>query len=133
MKKVLKESRRMLAPGGTLRLSTPDLAIYAAAFFDPAQRFFTEHYEIMTGSPAMEGNKQFFSSRRADMFNQIFYGYGHKHIYDERELRAAADLAGWTVDNGCEVRVASFKEGLDTALAQLDDDIHRDESIYLEL
>jgi SAM-dependent methyltransferase len=33
----LFEARRLLAPGGTLRLSTPDLAIYAAAFFDPSQ------------------------------------------------------------------------------------------------
>jgi len=31
----------------------------------------------------MEANKALFSSRRADMFNQIFYGYGHQHIYDE--------------------------------------------------
>jgi len=33
----LAEARRLLAPGGTLRISTPDLAIYAAAYFDPAQ------------------------------------------------------------------------------------------------
>jgi hypothetical protein len=33
----LTEARRLLAPGGTLRLSTPDMAIYAAAFFDPSQ------------------------------------------------------------------------------------------------
>jgi predicted SAM-dependent methyltransferase len=129
----LKESRRMLALGGTLRLSTPDLAIYAAAFFDPAQRFYKEHYEVMTSGPGMEANKQFFSSRRADMFNQIFYGYGHKHIYDELELRAAAELAGFTKENGCEVRVASFREGMNMQLAQLDDAIHKDESIYLEL
>jgi SAM-dependent methyltransferase len=35
--KFLAEARRLLAPHGTLRISTPDLAIYAAAFFDPSQ------------------------------------------------------------------------------------------------
>ena len=44
--KFLAEVRRLLKPGGTLRLSTPDLAIYAAAFFDPAQRFYQEHYKV---------------------------------------------------------------------------------------
>lgn len=53
----LREARRMLSVGGTLRLSTPDLAIYAAAFFDPKQRFFQEHYEVMTGTPEMASNK----------------------------------------------------------------------------
>lgn len=33
----LREAKRLLKPGGTLRLSTPDLAIYAAAFFDPVE------------------------------------------------------------------------------------------------
>jgi SAM-dependent methyltransferase len=71
----LAEARRLLKPGGTLRISTPDLAVYAAAFFDPAQRFFREHYAVMTEAPGMEGNKAWLSNRRADMFNQIFYGY----------------------------------------------------------
>ena len=130
----------------------------------------------MTGPPGMEANKQWLSSRRADMFNQIFYGcdaqgarrangsragvfwqearpstapprpaaaaaaapgrsrYGHKHIYDEGELRAAARAAGWTEAHGCRVSVAAFREGtMDPALAALDDEVHRDESIYVEL
>mmetsp|Transcript_7674 Transcript_7674/g.17544 ORF Transcript_7674/g.17544 Transcript_7674/m.17544 type:complete len:228 (-) Transcript_7674:174-857(-) len=131
----LAEARRLLAPGGTLRISTPDLAIYAAAYFDPAQRFFKEHYELMTEGPRMEGNKAFMSSRPADMFNQIFYGYGHRHIYDERELREVSARAGWTEANGCSVVRAGFRESAmgDEALAALDDAVHKDESIYMEM
>ena len=33
----LAEAKRILRPTGVARFSTPDLAIYAAAFFDPAQ------------------------------------------------------------------------------------------------
>ena len=32
----------------------------------------------MTEAPGMEANKAFFTNRPADMFNQIFYNYGHK-------------------------------------------------------
>lgn len=39
-----------------------------------AQRFFKEHHKFMTEGE-LEGNKGRFSARRADMFNQIFYGY----------------------------------------------------------
>ena len=58
--------------------------------------------------------------------------YGHKHIYDEGELRAAATAAGWFRD-GCDMRVGGFKEGVNAALAGLDDAVHRDESIYVDL
>jgi SAM-dependent methyltransferase len=194
----LAEARRLLAPGGTLRLSTPDLAIYAAAYFDPAQvitrllcsccgtqlsvplpqrpetqtereppprrlncehhdslgkisfgacvcafclptttrqRFFKEHYATMTEGPEMAANKAWLSPRKADMFNQIFYGYGHKHVYDELELRAAAAAGGWNDDGGggCGMRVGRYREGVDAALALLDDAVHRDESFYLDL
>lgn len=132
----LAEARRLLAPGGTLRLSTPDLAIYAAAYFDPAQRFFKEHYATMTEGATMAANKAWLSPRKADMFNQIFYGYGHKHIYDELELRAAAAAGGWgsgAAAGGCGMRVGAYREGVDAALALLDDAVHRDESIYLDL
>ena len=98
------------------------------------QHFFKEHYAAMTERPGMAPNKEWLSSRKADMFNQIFYEYGHKHIYDELELRAAASASGW--DNpaqGCEMRVGAFREGVDSALALLDDEVHRDESIYVDL
>ena len=56
--------------GGTLRLSTPDLAIYAAAYFDPNKRFFKEHYDILTeNTPSMA---EWMTLRRAHMVNQIF-------------------------------------------------------------
>jgi hypothetical protein len=90
----------------------------------------------MTEGPGMEGNKAWLSSRRADMVNQIFYGYGHKHIYDEGELWAAASAAGWVgenTDGRCDMRIGAFREGVNAALAELDDAVHRDESIYVDL
>lgn len=63
----------------------------------------------------------------------FLFRYGHKHIYDFEELEAAAAAAGWTAELGCSVRRASFREGVDSALAALDDAIHKDESFYVEL
>jgi hypothetical protein len=68
------------------------------------------------------------------MLNHIFYGFGHKHIYDLDELTAAAELAGWSKDKGCEVRRASHRQSdVDPDLALLDDEIHQDESMYVDL
>ena len=61
--------------------------------------------------------------------------YGHRHIYDERELREVSARAGWTEANGCSVVRAGFRESAmgDEALAALDDAVHKDESIYMEM
>jgi hypothetical protein len=77
------------------------------------------------------------------MFSETFAGdltlfgsvirYGHKHIYDENELRAAASAAGWFESHNCRLRVGAFREGVNAALAQLDDKVHQDESIYVDL
>ena len=44
----LREAKRLLAPGGTLRLSTPDLAIYLSGYLDPKLAFFRAHHALMT-------------------------------------------------------------------------------------
>jgi predicted SAM-dependent methyltransferase len=90
----LREAYRVLAPGGVLRLVTPDLAKYMCAYVDrtgPARGFLEQHAARFTpmehfGKPAPPS--------RATVVNNIFRNYGHKWVYDFAEVRQKAARAG---------------------------------------
>jgi predicted SAM-dependent methyltransferase len=121
----LKEVRRILSRGGLLRLTTPDLHKYAECYLHGGE-FFAEHrrrMDSMTGAgPAMP-------TRPAFMFNQIFYLYGHRWIYDADELRHALLSAGFAED---KIAVRAFRQGAVPGVAQLDRPFRNDETIYVE-
>jgi hypothetical protein len=68
--------------------------------------------------------------RTAFMFNQIFYHYGHKWIYDEAELRYVLSQAGF---DPAAMTVVAFGEGERQDLAELDTTMRSDETIYVEI
>jgi len=115
----LSEVRRVLSPGGLLRLTTPDIGTYAASYVH-GDGFFSEHRRRMGST---------MPSRPAFMMNQIFYLYGHQWIYDEDELRYALAEAGYAMDN---VHSRKFGEGARPDIALLDREVRNDETIYLE-
>jgi predicted SAM-dependent methyltransferase len=121
----LTEVRRILAPGGVLRLTTPDLAAYVAGYGD-GDRFYAAHRRrlrtMRVGPPMPE--------RRAFMMNQIFYLYGHRWIYDFDEIRYALSEAGFKPD---EVRQCRYREGARPDVADLDTPFRRDETLYAEV
>jgi predicted SAM-dependent methyltransferase len=121
----LAEVRRILAPGGLLRITTPDLRAYAAGYLAENEKFFTRHRRILSvmrvGPP--------MPARRAYMVNQIFYLYGHRWIYDHDELRYALTQAGYDPER---ITVRKFREGHRQDVADLDNTFRNDESIYAE-
>jgi predicted SAM-dependent methyltransferase len=121
----LAEVRRILAPGGLLRITTPDLRAYAAGYLGQDEKFFARHrrrLSVMRVGPPMP-------QRRAFMVNQVFYLYGHRWIYDHDELRYALGQAGF--DPG-RVAAREFREGHRQDVADLDTVFRSDESIYME-
>lgn len=121
----LGEVRRILTPGGLLRLTTPDLARYIDGYADGGA-FYAKHRGRIdrTGvGPRMPG-------RRAFMFNQMFYLWGHRWIYDEDELRHALGQAGF---DPRAMRVCAFREGIRPDVADLDQAVRADETIYVEV
>jgi predicted SAM-dependent methyltransferase len=121
----LTEVRRVLAPGGLLRLTTPDLRRYAEGYVGK-DGFFARHrrrLRVMRVGPPMP-------DRTAFMFNQIFYLYGHKWIYDEAELRYVLAQAGF---DPAAMRVAAFGDGERKDVAELDTTMRSDETIYVEI
>lgn len=121
----LREVRRVLAPGGLLRLTTPDLRRYAESYVD-GDSFFARHRRrlrvLRVGPPMPE--------RPAFMFNQLFYLYGHRWIYDETELRHVLGEAGF---DPAAVRVAAFGDGVRPDVAALDTTMRGDETIYVDV
>ncbi len=124
----LAEVRRILAPGGLLRITTPDLARYVEGYraAEGGGGFFAKHrrrLRMMRVGPPMP-------ERRAFMLNQIFYLYGHRWIYDLDELRYAVSEAGFAAE---ALRECSFREGSRRDVAELDTTFRSDETIYVEV
>lgn len=125
----LAEVRRILAPGGLLRITTPDLARYVEGYRAAeagGAGFFAKHRRrlrtMRVGPPMPE--------RRAFMFNQIFYLYGHRWIYDLDELRYAVSQAGFAPG---ALRERAFREGARQDVADLDTAFRSDETVYVEV
>jgi predicted SAM-dependent methyltransferase len=121
----LGEMRRVLARGGLLRLSTPDLRRYVAGYLDRTDRFYERH----RGSLRAMGLEA-VPTRPAWMINQIFRFWGHQWIYDLDEIRAVAVAAGFAHDAVAE---RGFRRGLVPSVCELDQPIRSDESLYVEL
>jgi predicted SAM-dependent methyltransferase len=121
----LTEVRRILVPGGLVRLTTPDLGKYAVSYAS-GDGFFRQHRHRLSAlriGPPMPG-------RDAFMFNQLFYLYGHRWIYDLAEISYALAEAGFDPE---AVRACGFREGARADVAALDTFMRKDETFYVEV
>ena len=96
----LKEAYRVLAPGGVLRLVTPDVDKYACAFVEQATTgtggFLEKHAARFQ---PMETNLLGMPPSRATIINNIFRNYGHQWVYNFEEVKLAAKAAGIPVSS----------------------------------
>jgi hypothetical protein len=63
------------------------------------------------------------------MFNQIFYHYGHRWLYDLDKLRYALARAGFE----SPVQACAFQSGSRADVAAPDTTLRRLETIYIEV
>jgi predicted SAM-dependent methyltransferase len=124
----LREVRRLLRPGGFLRLSTPDLRKYVDGYLDPAGSFFAAHRQAI--APMTQFRDSGVPATRGFMMNQIFRFYHHQWVYDLEEVRAAAAGAGFDPD---AVTECSFQQGRLPEVAKMDQPARADESLYAEI
>jgi predicted SAM-dependent methyltransferase len=89
--KMLKECHRVLAPGGKIRIVTPNLARYASLINDnidlEAQKFVDASRRVFAWpeTPVMP----------AYVFNKAVREWGHQFIYDPATLKKTLELAGF--------------------------------------
>jgi len=113
---VLKECRRLLRPGGTMRIVIPDAAIYAKLYVQAMsgeEVQFPYHTEHPTYTPMMH-------------VNRIFRGHGHQFAYDAETLTIVVKQAGFE-----QYALKRFREGRNAVLL-LDHESRAVESLYLE-
>ena len=101
--------------GGTLRISVPDGEIYARHYAS-GERMPFEDKEV-----ALDPDWTPMQS-----INQLFYGHGHRHIYDFATLKIFIEAAGFAA-----VKKVDFGSGRDPIL-QIDQESRRCESLYVE-
>lgn len=89
---MLDECFRVLRPGGTLRLSTPDLS-FLISLYGEEKSMLQDHYirwvteKFIDGAPACEDTF---------VINNFVRNWGHTFIYDEKTLRSSLEKSKFT-------------------------------------
>lgn len=129
---VLKEVRRVLQPGGVLRLSTPDLNVIRLLpdSKDPDVREYVRWSNRTFGSPAERDE----IDSPVHALNRVMRAWGHTYIYDEDTLRRALHLSGFDHAVRCGPGESEYSElrGTDRHAVLVGDIPNRVESLILE-
>ncbi|MDF3056762.1 MAG: hypothetical protein K0R17_977 [Rariglobus sp.] len=90
-RRMLAECRRILRPGGIIRIATPDLAKVVGLYVTPAPADVISYLAWSRPRHAIPGP----GADRCHVINSLFYGHGHRFIYDEETLAAVLREAGF--------------------------------------
>jgi predicted SAM-dependent methyltransferase len=123
--KWMKEVRRLLKPGGTARISTPDLELFTAGYFDPKGNFNAGFIDRLNRM-----GMRISTPRKAFVMNLIFRQWGHQWLYDFQEIKTVALQAGFM--EGMVTR-CGYREGKSAPLRSLDLEVRNDHSLYVEI
>lgn len=122
---ILKDLRRVLKPGGTLRIVVPDAEIYLRTYLaqlggDKNAKFPFQDQEVFNGvtSPVLSVNRVFYQDRDSSS--------GHQFIYDFNLMEKLLKKVGFS-----SVNRSDFREGNNSILL-IDDIGRREESLYVE-
>jgi SAM-dependent methyltransferase len=103
---MLRETFRVLKPGGRLRIATPDLAVVVALYEEGPEvsERYLEYVIALARSVADSGRGRAAidvltatpAGRRAFVINEVVRWYGHQFIYDEATLTGLLESAGFS-------------------------------------
>ena len=122
---LMRECRRVLVPGGILRIVVPDAGMYLDCYHQRSkgtgkEKFPFEERESFQGfyTPMLSVNRIFYQDREQ--------AFGHRTMYDHELLQRLLLKAGFT-----RVEKRSFRQGANQVLL-VDAENRRSESLYVE-
>jgi predicted SAM-dependent methyltransferase len=89
---MLRECRRVLKPGGIVRIATPDLEVIIGLYRSRKNRL-NERYIKWITDMSLDGVDVY---KAAFVINGVFSNWGHKFLYDGELLELAMRKAGFT-------------------------------------
>lgn len=87
---ILRETRRVLKPGGWLRVVTPDLNWFSSRILAPASQAEEAYLTYLSGFLGKPVDSW------CDAINLCFYEHGHQYIWSIEELKASLVRAGFS-------------------------------------
>lgn len=96
LEKLLLECYRVLKPGGAIRLSTPDLAYLVHCYLNNNIIEWKDY--------------DFMPDTACQMLNDGFTKWGHRYVYDERELMGMLSRAGFCDNERCGWKQSDYPE-----------------------
>lgn len=89
---MLQECRRVLRPGGTIRIATPDLEVLIGLYNHPREPFNKEFINWITNR-FLDGIDD---CKASFVINNAFRNWGHQFLYDAELLEMAMQNVGFT-------------------------------------
>jgi predicted SAM-dependent methyltransferase len=130
---MLAECRRVLRPGGVLRMATPNLQRLIEVFEQPGIDEDSREYIAYMNA----GNPDIPESDRENptyMINRVVRDWGHQFIYDETTLRHLLDAEGFASIVRCEVGHSEHRDlnGVERHQEEIGDRHNELETMVLE-
>jgi SAM-dependent methyltransferase len=130
--RLLAECRRVLRPGGVLRLATPDLdrllQMMAAPPSDEATQAYVVDMNSVPDVPAAERGNPVYA------LNRVMHDWGHRFLYNEATLTNLLHDAGFTKVVRCEPSASAHPElvGMDRHHEEVGERMNEFETLLLE-
>lgn len=104
--RMLQECYRVIKPGGSIRISTPDLA-FLISLYSNSRTHLQDNYIKWATDEFLEDVPAYCDTF---VINNFVRDWGHTFIYDEKTLRLALKLAGFSGILRCDLNESEHEE-----------------------
>lgn len=124
---MLKESYRVLKPGGVIRIATPNLRFLLGLYQDPEKPLHKEYIAYTAKNGGLPSTAVY-------VINRFHTAWGHQIIYDKETLSQALQQAGFKDICSCEVGESTHNAliGVEGHFKSLPFEYNRLETMILE-